>query len=52
MRGKSRFVCAALGVALAWSVAGQVVPGVAGDKRTDEDPRLAQLSIRLLGTSS
>ncbi len=52
MRGKSRFVRAAFGVVLAWSVAGQMVPGVASDERTGEDPQLAQLYIRLLGTSS
>ena len=52
MRSKSGFVCAAFGAALAWSLAGQAVPSAASNKRTGEDPQLAQLYIRLLGTSS
>ena len=52
MRGKSRFVCAAFGAALVWSLAGQTVPSAAGNKRTGEDPQLAQLYVQLLGTSS
>jgi len=51
MRSKSGFVCAAFGAALAWSVAGQAVPGTAGEKQPAKDSQLAQLHMSLRGVS-